>query len=296
MAQSRSWVFTVNNPGFEPSDLPTHPKERYVVWQLEKVAQEHIQGYIELMAPVKLGGMKKWLPTAHFECRRGTAEEAKKYCQKEDSRVSGPWERGEFTKDQGRRNDLDEFKAAVKRGLSRNELMEEYSEVAAKYPRFFNDYRKVVREENVPKLPEFSPKFTWQSKVLEILSTDPDTRTINWVYDPIGNHGKTYLSKYLVQERQAFYTNGGKSNDLAYAYEGEGIVIFDYVRDAKEFVGYGVIEQLKNGILMSTKYESGRKVFAVPHVFVFANFMPADDKFSRDRLQLMELNSIGQII
>jgi len=214
---------------------------------------------------------------------------------KEESRVSGPWQRGQRTT-AGKRCDLDSVKEAIKAGLTRRELMDEHSEVLAKYPRFVSEYTKLVREAAVEKLPDFVSRFTWQKGVMDMIADPPNDRQILWVYDACGNHGKTYLAKYLVQEHNAFYTNGGKSVDLTYAYAGESIVIFDYVRDAKEFVGYGVIEQLKNGILMSTKYEAGMKRFPVPHVIVLANFRAAEGKFSEDRLVTIELNSVGEII
>lgn len=291
-----AWVFTLNNPDFPTIDLPKHPKERYCSWQLEEVTTKHIQGYVELSTRATLVNVKRWLPTAHFEPRRGTAEQARDYSQKEDSRIEGPFERGTFGGSSGKRNDLDAVKEAIINGASRRQLLDDYSEVVAKYPRFVAEYSKVVREAAVEKLPELVPKFSWQQSVLDMVKDTPHDRQLLWIFDPVGNHGKTYMAKYLVQEYGAFYTNGGKSVDLAFAYGGEPVVIFDYVRDAKEFVGYGVIEQLKNGILMSTKYESGVKRFPVPHVIIFANFRAAEEKFSSDRLITIELNSIGEVI
>lgn len=295
----RNWVFTLNNPPFNPADLPAHPDERYVSWQLEQVAQRHIQGYIELSCTRRLGNMKKWLPTAHFEIRNGSAVEARNYTRKEDSRLEGPYERGIFSgeTERGQRNDLELIKEAIKNGATRSTLLEDHSEAMAKYPRFCTEYLRHVRESLVPKLPTpLVPRHPWQQGVLDMVSDPPHDREILWLYDPVGNHGKTYMSKYLVDHHGAFYTNGGKSVDLTYAYDGQPIVVFDFVRDAQEYVGYGVIEQLKNGILFSPKYESGLKRFAVPHVIVFANFLATEGKFSNDRLQVIELNSIGQII
>jgi len=295
MASLRNWVFTWNNPP-DHYELPVHPKEKYVVFQIERVSTVHMQGYIELSGTCRLAGMKAWLPDAHFEPRKGSADQARAYCMKEESRIAGPWQRGERASKQGKRSDLDALKEAITAGASRRELLDDYSEVVAKYPRFVTEYTKLVREAAVEKLPTFVARFPWQAGVMEMIAEPPHDRQLLWVYDAVGNHGKTYLAKYLVQEHGAFYCNGGKSVDLTYAYSGEPIVIFDYVRDAKEFVGYGVIEQLKNGILMSTKYESGMKRFPVPHVIILANFRPADGKFSEDRLQIIELNSIGQVI
>lgn len=296
MAQARAWCFTLNNA--VTNELEPHANERYIVWQREKgeAGTEHLQGYVEFTKPMRLGGLKKWLPGAHFEIRRGTPEQAASYCQKEESRVDGPWERGQMGGQQGARCDLEAVKQLIAEGASKREVYEQCSEAAAKYPRFVDALLTWRCEEAAPKVLDFTPKFQWQQVVLDVVDGPVDPRAIYWVYDGVGNHGKTYMATHLVDARGAYYTNGGKAVDLAYAYQGQPIVVFDYVRDSKDYVGYGVIEQLKNGILMSTKYESTMKRFASPHVLVFANFRPEDGKFSADRLRVLELNSIGQVI
>jgi len=296
MAQFRAWCFTLNNAA--TNELEQHPDERYVIWQREKgeAGTEHLQGYAEFKKPLRLAGMKKWIPGAHFESRKGTAQQASDYCRKDESRIAGPWERGVMGGVQGQRCDLEDVKKLIADGASKREVYEQCSEAAAKYPRFVDALLTWRCEASAEKVLDFTAKFPWQQQVLEICDGEADDRAIHWVYDPQGNHGKTYLAKHLVDARGAYYTNGGKAVDLAFAYSGQPIVVFDYVRDAKEYVGYGVIEQLKNGILMSTKYESQIKRFKVPHVLVFANFPPDSEKFSSDRLRVLELNSVGLIV
>jgi len=285
----RAWCFTHNNFTYPAEELPVFKHERYVVWQHEKVDTDHIQGYIELTGPQRLSALTKWLPGAHFEIRKGTADQARDYCMEEDTRVAGPWERGTYGGAQGKRSDIDDARDAILAGASRRDVYNMHSEVAAKYPRYVDSMIRYAREDSVDKVLEIVARYPYQQTLLDLVDEEPDSRSVYWVYDSVGNHGKTFLSKYFVDAKGAFYTNGGKSVDLAYAYNGEGIVIFDYVRDSEEYVGYGVIEQLKNGIAMSTKYESITKRFKIPHVIVMANFKPTAGKFSEDRIKLIEI-------
>lgn len=273
-----------------------HPAEAFVVWQHERAGRDHLQGYVEFKSPQPLSSLQAWLPGSHFEPRGGSRQQAIDYCRKEDTRVAGPWTRGQEPVGAGKRSDLEDVKAAIRSGASKRQLMDDHAEVFAKYPRFVDAYCASVRLEKVTLIITIVPRFSWQQRVLDVIDGPVDPRTIYWVFDAFGNHGKTYLATYLTDSKDAFYSNGGKATDITYAYTGQPICIFDYVRDSAEYVNYGVIEQLKNGILFSPKYESGLKRFPVPHVFVFANFRPAADKFSVDRLVTFELNSIGQII
>ena len=120
-----------------------------------------------------------------------------------------------------------------------------------------------------------------------MLALEPHPRRVDWVYDPIGGTGKTHLAKHLVTTQNAFYTNGGKSTDVFYAYQGQRVVIFDFVRESEGFVNYGAIEAIKNGLMSSNKYESQLKVFPIPHLLVFANFQPAPGKLSADRINVI---------
>jgi len=49
------------------------------------------------------------------------------------------------------------------------------------------------------------------------------------------------------------------------------------------------MEALKNGFISSSKYESCTKTFPVPHVIVFSNELPDENKFSSGRLKIHKL-------
>lgn len=290
--------FTINNPVDDTlGAIPDWVK--YAVWQVEQgeSGTRHIQGYAELKSRKALSVLKEWLPTAHIERRRGTADQARGYCMKEETRLSGPFEHGIFEPSrQGQRTDLEDARDAIMSGASKREIYLEHCNVAARHPRYVETLLKFARDDAHERISEFEPKYSWQEKLLDVLSSPPLERDIWWVYDPYGNSGKTYFARYLVDNRGAFYSNGGRGTDICYTYDAEEIVIFDYVRDSKDYVNYGVIEQIKNGILTSGKYESTTKRFKQPHVFVFANFNCEEGKFSADRLKLITLNENHEIV
>ena len=84
---SRNWVFTLNNPVAEP----TVPKWiKLLVYQHEIGEAEgtpHIQGYLETTHSIRIQQLKNWLPSAHFERRRGSRRQALKYVTKEETRI-----------------------------------------------------------------------------------------------------------------------------------------------------------------------------------------------------------------
>lgn len=287
--QARRWVFTLNNPEGELDR--EWPKLRYASWQLERGEEGtlHWQGYVELNASVKLGGMKAWLPRAHFEVARADRVTARAYTRKEDTRVDGPWEFGDFgSGGQGKRTDIELAAAHVDdHGLAG--LAEAHPAAFIKYNRGLREYaraiEKPVRDEG------FQPR-PWQSKVLSRLAEEPDDRHIFWVADSIGNRGKSRLSKHLCCEHGAIQLTG-RVVDMAYAYNKERVVIFDITRAQAEHSDhiYSFAECLKNGYIFSSKYESAAKRFRPPHVIVFANVFPKDGMWSADRAIVMDLNN-----
>lgn len=96
------------------------------------------QGYIEFTKKKRPSWLKNNVSKkAHFEPRRGTAEQARDYCRKDESRVSGPYECGTWAPTTpGQRTDLEAAIDTLKRdGLKR--VAEEHPELLLKYSRGF---------------------------------------------------------------------------------------------------------------------------------------------------------------
>lgn len=138
----------------------------------------------------------------------------------------------------------------------------------------------------------------WQTDVLEQVELEPDTRTVHWYWEMAGNVGKSFLARYLVLKHDAVIATG-KTSDIANQVKmwldahpdslGPRLVIIDVPRIGGNTVNYHAIEQLKNGMLYSGKYEGGVCVFEPPHVFVFANTAPYQTSLSTDRWHIVQI-------
>ena len=129
MSQSRYWVGTQNNVDVPP--LFDANKMQYLVYQLERGENTnhlHYQFYVQLKRNQRLSYVKTCFPGAHLEIQMGSNDEARDYCMKEDTRVDGPWEFGEFkpsaTRGQsGKRTDLHDVIDMVREKRPREEYL-----------------------------------------------------------------------------------------------------------------------------------------------------------------------------
>lgn len=127
MANGKSWCITLHNPlPSYKSTLVADPTFVYFVENREicpETGKTHGQAYLEFSSNKRLGGLVKIFgPKNHFEPRKGTREQARDYCMKEESREPGtvPLELGEWkeSKGKGKRTDLqDACESLKKRGL-----------------------------------------------------------------------------------------------------------------------------------------------------------------------------------
>lgn len=140
----------------------------------------------------------------------------------------------------------------------------------------------------------------WQAEILKKVTTNADYRDILWVWEPKGNTGKTYLAKYLHFFYGAIIT-GGKSADMKYAIarwrEITGhypiAILIDLARSHRmPKSGYTTVEEIKNALFFSGKYDSGMVASChPPHIVVFANYPPKTNNMSQDRWVIKTIDS-----
>ncbi|QFG39777.1 replication-associated protein [Tomato yellow spot alphasatellite 2] len=267
--RGRNWCFTL----FEytlPLFLSLPDWAEYLVFQEEEsptTKKRHIQGYCTLKKPQRLSFLKTKLGNGvHLEIAKGSSSSNRDYCRKDDSRVSGPWE----------------FGVCAEQGSNKRKTMERFQEdpeeVRLSDPKLYRRClaTKINKEFAGLLLPAFDRP--WQSLVEKVLDEGPDDRTIIWVYGSQGNEGKTTWAKSKIQTGW-FYSRGGKGENIKYSYaEHLGHCIFDLPRQVEDVLQYTVLEEIKDRLIRSSKYEPidfncSDKV----HVVILSNFLPQLD-------------------
>jgi len=132
------------------------------------------------------------------------------------------------------------------------------------------------------KIPELICE--WQEDLKAEIVASKNYRKIIWVYDKMGNCGKTLFCKHMAstfREETLFLTNfGGQANTanvvLNFVKKGytPKYILIDLPRTFEDKQIYEPLEVLKNGMLTNLKYEGESFMIDNPCVVVFANFFP----------------------
>jgi len=293
MSRAKHWCFTLNN--YTEEDLvivdgliDACEECTYLIYGKEvgESGTPHLQGFVSLSARVRLSQIRTLFGSSpHLEVSRNAIASIA-YCKKDGD----VYEFGNFVGGQGSRGDLDAFKAAVKAGTyDLKSIREDHSEVYAKYTRFCLEF--IQDHYPVKGMDEHELK-QWQADLKQILDGEPDDRTIIFVVDPIGNSGKTWFSHWYSQKTPACQVLlPGKKADMAYALDSTIRVLFvDAPRSKQgEYIQYDFLEDVKNGYVFSTKYESRVKTLSKLHVVVNMNESPDTTKLSQDRYQIIDV-------
>jgi len=153
-------------------------------------------------------------------------------------------------------------------------------------------YLRGVRRIRSLKCLKYDELYPFQKEIVDIVEQEPDDRTIHWYWEEIGNIGKSALVRYLVIKHQALLVSG-KGADIKYLISQQAqppdIIIYDIPRTAEGYVNYAALEEVKNGVFCSSKYESKMCVINPPHIICFANFEPNFGAMSQDRWKITNL-------
>lgn len=298
-----AYVATLNN--YTAQDLAIlrtpNPDLSYIIIGEEVGASgtKHLQIYFQLAKQKKLTTIKNWggpWAKMHLEAARGTSDEAATYCMK-DGKYHEIGTRTKMGR-AGERNDLNCIKKLINEGETYEKIIEGHFETCAKYSKFIKER---IQERDCSKqadrlrtLYENTSLKSWQTTLMTNVSGPSDPRKIMWYWDHRGNTGKSFMANYLGLLHGATILTGGRYPDMAYIYSQRptNMVIFDLSRTTEDYMTaiYSMSEHLKNGRIVSTKYESKTIWTGNPHVIVFANFKPDPNKWSSDRYDVIQLD------
>jgi hypothetical protein len=132
--------------------------------------------------------------------------------------------------------------------------------------------------------------------IMKIVSKEPDNRTINWIWSEKGKVGKTSTASFLERNYEGVCVANGKGADIKMSVINHletndlDVLIVNVPRQNQGYVNYGVLEEIKDGLIYSGKYEGGFANIEYPHVIVLANFEPELDMMSEDRWNVVNVD------
>jgi len=297
---AKHWCFTAWDT--DPRTLFDAQLHHYLIVGEEvcpETGREHYQSYVQYIKKVRFTSVKACFGnTIHVEKSKGTDQDNYDYCIKEGNYS----EMGTRVNTTGTRTDLQTAAAAAMTMPWEDLLLDPvHSPTVARHMQYFRSlYTTTAAKRGLEALMATYSSVVlrdWQSDLLAKVTGPVDPRKFYWYHDYTGDTGKSWFARYLMAIHKAAIFTNGKMADIAFAYALEPIVIFDLSRTQADKIDhiYSLIENFKNGIMFSPKYESGTKIFAPPHVIVFANFIPdildRANKLSGDRWLTHELSS-----
>lgn len=293
---AKNWCFTLNN--YTAADveklvqLEAESSVSYCIFgkEIGESGTPHLQGFVSFNVRKTRAAAIALCGQAHFTVAR-QVQNSIEYCKKE----------GDFTEvgtppssSSGKRTDIDAFKEDVVQGnLNFKDLRELHSEVWAKYPRFCVEY---VNDHRPLKKVAEHPLRDWQTLLYDRLIGLPDERKVIFLVDVVGNSGKSWFAHWFHQQdvRPTQVILPGKKADMVYALEPSVEVLFIDAPRSKQgdYLQYDFLEEVKNGYVFSSKYESRMKTLPPCHVVVSMNEEPDLTKLSFDRYDIIRLGEL----
>lgn len=146
----------------------------------------------------------------------------------------------------------------------------------------------------------YVPSNPWELDLMEMVSGEPNCRDIIWVYDFVGNQGKTAFTKFMyMNDPNSWFIakDMGTARDAATCIQGalnkgwnhHGMIL-GLPRAAENHTRmYEYIEDIKDGMITAQKYAGETCVFDNPHIIIFSNWIPTVSNLSRDRWKIFEI-------
>lgn len=267
---NRWYCFTINN--YTASDIEQltalSDGVTYYTYGIEKGENEgtpHLQGYIELTTAQRFSWLKKRLPRAHLEPRKGSRTQARDYCHKEDP---NPVEYGTWKPDRkGVRNDLICVKRKIDDGASELDIATDHFTTWTRNYKAFARYRMLSNKRKCTE------------------------KHVLWLHGPSGS-GKT---KYAYDNYPNAYWKPPCTKWFD-GYDGEETVIFDDLRS--DWFSFSYMLRLLDRYPLQVECKGGSINFTPTTIVITAPCTPdmlyyIDEDISQLMRRISEIRSVG---
>lgn len=248
-ATIRNAIITINNPAKAEVEAVKDLNYVYLCFQYEKGKKQtlHIHAYVEFESKnVTFKKLKKLLPRARIERRKGSQTEAINYCTKETTRVKGPYEYGTKRK-QGKRNDLHIVKRKLDKGCGMLQIAQSHFGTFIRYHKGLEKYMYLKATERTKR-----PKVTV-------------------IYGPTGT-GKSHEAwEIATAASSCYYKDNSKWWDGYFCQE---VVVWDDFEMSCINYDTNFLLKLLDKYPFQVQNKGGYVKFNSPHIIFTSNYPP----------------------
>lgn len=254
ISPAKKWCFTMNN--YSESSISAifsclDPLDRCIIGrEVGETGTPHLQGFVNFLKKCRPISVI-CVPGVHFIKCKGSEKQNIIYCSKEgDFEICGN----------------------------------------IKLPRIKKPV-KIIQEDNL---------YPWEKRIIDIINQPIDDRIIYWITDKgTCNTGKTTFCKYLIIKHGAIVL-GGKSADMKNGivnYKGKNddcdpeLILVNLPKTFDiNYLSYTGIEECKDMMFYSGKYEGDMVCGNCPHFFIFSNELPNWEEMDPLRWKVLDIN------
>lgn len=222
--RSRGWLLTQSAEKMSQEELQNLLCNYTYIGQREKGEQggengyEHFQIYIENKNPIKFSSLKKKLPNAYCEVRRGSRQQVYDYVTKSATKIGETFGNGEINlkEEQGKRSDFLNIVEFIQNDIP-------LAEIEQMFPTQFIMYRKHIEQTYQVYLRQKMNKRASRREGIEII----------YIYGGTGSGKTSYVLDKHGDENVCImcdYPYGSNNRERFDDYEGQKVLLFDEFR------------------------------------------------------------------
>jgi len=233
----------------------------------EETGYEHYQCRVSLNVKRRFDAMKAFVKMYLIKSNVSITSTANQknnfYVSKPDTRIEGPW------------SDTDKIK-------KKRFFQDKYTGICTW--KFWDE----SRIEDFERFPNWMP---FQREIANNIREVPNDRTINFLYDPHGNKGKSFIANFLQQLGVAvFLPPLNECKDIIQVVmnkKKKGTYFLDApkaISGNNQRAIFSAVEMIKNGYVYDPRNHFRDAWMNPPHVWIFSNYLPEKGMLSEDRL------------